>query len=99
MNRTDFASAVGIGRTTAWRWENSDQRPENIRVVAQVAEVLGVDLDEALEAAGLRPAERPPERPTDQQPPLDPRVRMLLAEKAEARRAAREAAEAAEAEA
>lgn len=77
MNRTAFAAAAGIGRTTAWRWENSDQRPENIEVVARVAEVLGLDLDEALAAAGLRPAAEPPSVPTRQERPIEDDLRIL----------------------
>lgn len=73
MNRTAFADAVGIGRTTAWRWESSDQRPENVDVVLRVASVLGLDIDEALAAAGLSPDREPPE-PQAQEPELDARA-------------------------
>lgn len=45
--------------------------------MARVADVLGVDLDEALTAAGLRPAENPPAEPRTQTPARDPAIAEL----------------------
>lgn len=78
LTKAELARAAGIGRATVFRWEGGDTRPEQADIVARVADVLGVDLDEALAAAGLRPHPQPPDRPARQTPPVDPDVAYLL---------------------
>src|SRR5690554_886385 len=68
----DLARLTRIGRATLYRWEGGDQRPERAELVMRWAEAVGVDLDEALAAAGLRPTAAAPDRPVAQQVPLDP---------------------------
>jgi transcriptional regulator with XRE-family HTH domain len=53
-----------VDRVTVWRWENGQQKPEDADVVARLAAVLEVDLEEALAAAGLRPGIAAPTAPT-----------------------------------
>lgn len=79
MQRSEFATAIGSTYATVWRWETGRQKPENGDVVKRVAEVAGVDLDEALSAAGLRPGSKVPDRPQRQEPPLDPRAKKIAA--------------------
>lgn len=64
VGQSELARRVGVERTTVYRWETGQQRPENAETVRAVAEVLGLDLDEALAAAGLRPGVAPPTEPT-----------------------------------
>lgn len=78
MSRKELAEAVGTVYATVWRWETGKQTPENGEVVARVAKVTGVDLNEALAAAGLRPGVDAPDRPARQDPPMDDDVRYLL---------------------
>src|SRR5690606_2516202 len=63
MSKSELAKVAQVGRATVFRWEAGESRPEQAEIVARVADVLGVDLDEALAAAGLRPSSAPPERP------------------------------------
>ena len=79
LSKVDLARAANVGRATVFRWENGESRPEQAELVTRVAEVLGVELDEALAAAGLRPTAQPPDRP-ERQEITDPDLR-LLAEK------------------
>lgn len=79
LSVAELAKRTGIGRATLYRWEGGDQRPERAEMVARWAETVGVDLDEALTAAGLRPMHDVPERPTRQQPPADPDLAWLAA--------------------
>src|SRR5690554_2569289 len=79
LSVADLAKLTGIGRATLYRWEGGDQRPERAEMVARWAETVGVDLDEALAAAGLRPMRDVPERPTRQEPPADPDLAWLAA--------------------
>jgi transcriptional regulator with XRE-family HTH domain len=55
MSQSELARRLDMERTTIWRWETGKQRPESADVVAAFADVLDIDLDEALAAAGLRP--------------------------------------------
>lgn len=71
MSGAEFARQVGVGRETVWRWEAGRYRPEDPAVVKKVADVLNVDLDEALAAAGFRPDVEPPAGPTR---PPDPEI-------------------------
>jgi transcriptional regulator with XRE-family HTH domain len=78
LTRAQLARAANVGRATVYRWEAGEQRPEQAEIVLRVARVTGVDLDEALAAAGLRPGHHAPETPRRQELPIDPDVRLLL---------------------
>lgn len=71
LTKAELAKAARVARATVFRWEAGESRPEQAEIVARVAEVLGVDLDEALGAAGLRPDPAVPDRPRRQELPLD----------------------------
>lgn len=64
MSQAELARQLDVERTTVWRWETGKQRPESAELVAQFARVTGVDQDEALAAAGLRPGQAAPAEPT-----------------------------------
>lgn len=82
LSASELARRLGIDRVTVWRWENGKQKPENSEVVQKFAEATGVDLDEALAAAGLRPGAVAPKEPT-QEPPMDPDLVTLMAKLAD----------------
>lgn len=77
MSQSELARRVAVDRVTVYRWENGIQRPENVDVVKRVAEALGVEVDEALAAAGLRLDADPPARPT-REPPMPPELLELV---------------------
>lgn len=77
LSRSELAKKIGAAYATVWRWETGRQRPERAEIVVRFASVTGVDLDEALAAAGLRPAKTAPARPATQQLPLDPDLAWL----------------------
>lgn len=64
LTKSELARRVGKDRATVGRWEDGKNRPDDADLVARVADVLGLDLDEALAAAGLRPGVTPPPTPT-----------------------------------
>lgn len=64
ISQSELARRMEIDRVTLWRWENGKQKPENADVVARFARATGVQTDEALAAAGLRPGEPVPTEPT-----------------------------------
>lgn len=66
MSQKTLAERAEVARETIWRWETGKQVPENVDTVKLVAAALGVDLDQALAAAGLHPG---------QAPAVDPRLR------------------------
>lgn len=73
MSGAELARRLDIDRATIWRWEADKQRPESAETVQAFAELFGLDLDETLAAAGMRPG-RERERPS---PPVDPDVLQL----------------------
>lgn len=78
LTRTQLAHAVDTSYATIWRWETGKQTPERSDVIRRFVEATGVDLDEALTAAGLRPhGDSEVHRPAHQDPPLDARLRLL----------------------
>lgn len=64
VSQTELARRLGVERSTIWRWETGKQRPENVDIVMRFAETLGVKVDEALAAAGLKPGVEPPTEPS-----------------------------------
>lgn len=64
VSKAELARRVGIDRGTVHRWEAGQNRPDSAEIVQRVANVLNVDLDEALAAAGLRPGVEAPAQPT-----------------------------------
>lgn len=64
LGKSELARRLGVDRGTIHRWEIGRTRPEDPEVVRVFAEVLGLDLDEALAAAGLRPGVSAPAEPT-----------------------------------
>lgn len=77
MTKTELARRLRVDRATVARWESGANRPEDADLVSRFADMFGLDLDEALAAAGLRPAARPPRTPT-KEPPLDPDLVTLM---------------------
>lgn len=55
ISQSELARQLGVDRATIYRWETEQQRPESAQTVARFAQITGVDLDEALAAAGLKP--------------------------------------------
>lgn len=76
MTGAELARRLDVDRATIWRWEAGRQKPENAELIQAFADLFGLDLDEALAAAGLRPTTEPQRPPT---PPMDPLVVRLLA--------------------
>lgn len=64
LTQSELARRIDTDRTTIWRWEHGKQRPEDPEIVVRWAAVVGVDPDEALAAAGLRPGVAAPDKPT-----------------------------------
>lgn len=64
MSKTELARRVKKDRGTIHRWETGQNVPEDAEVVRAVADLFGLDLDEALAAAGLRPGSTAPTAPT-----------------------------------
>lgn len=64
VSQSELARRLDVERSTIWRWETGKQRPESIDIVTKFAEVLNIELDEALAAAGLKPGATPPREPS-----------------------------------
>lgn len=77
ISKAELARRVGTDAGTVFRWLSGKHVPERADVVARVADVLGLDLEEALAAAGMRPDAQPPAEPTAQTPPRDPEIAEL----------------------
>jgi transcriptional regulator with XRE-family HTH domain len=70
MTGADLARRLDVDRATIWRWEAGRQKPESADIVKAFADIFGLDVDDALASAGLRPAETEP-APRE---PMDPDV-------------------------
>ncbi len=77
MSKAELARRLEVDRGTVIRWESGKSRPEDAEVVARFAELFGLDADEALAAAGLRPNAAPTARPT-RDVPLDPDLKVIM---------------------
>ena len=64
LSQSELARRLGVDRTTIFRWESGRARPESADMVRAFADVLDIDLEEALAAAGLRPGVEAPKEPT-----------------------------------
>lgn len=76
LSKAELARRLNVDRGTIHRWETGSNRPESPDMVAAFAQVLGLDLDEALAAAGLRPGAQAPAEPTRER---DEEVELILA--------------------
>jgi transcriptional regulator with XRE-family HTH domain len=82
LSQQVLADLIGVSRWSILRWEGGTQRPENAEVVARLAEVIRVDFDLLMRAAGLALAA--PGTPGDPDPrlhgldPNSPQVRHIL---------------------
>jgi transcriptional regulator with XRE-family HTH domain len=76
LNKAEAARRIGVDRGTVHRWEIGQNRPEDPDVVSTVAKVYGVDIDEALAAAGMKPGQPAPSEPTVER---DPEIEAILA--------------------
>lgn len=65
---------LGVDPSTVWRWRKGRQKPESLEAVQALADLLQLDIDEVLAAAGLKPGP-PPEAPA---PPPDPEVELIM---------------------
>lgn len=74
LSIAEFARQIGKDRGTVHRWESGKNRPEDPDAVAVVADILRLDLDEALAAAGLRPGVGAPAQPTQE---LDEEIELV----------------------
>lgn len=64
LSKAELARRLRIDRGTVHRWEVGQNRPESAETIADVADVLNLDVEEALAAAGLRPGVGAPAQPT-----------------------------------
>jgi len=64
ISQSELARRLQVDRATIYRWETGQQRPENADTVARFAQVTGIDVEEALAAAGLRPSVEASPEPT-----------------------------------
>lgn len=78
LSKAETARQIGTDAGTIFRWLSGKHAPERADVVARFAQATGVDLDEALVAAGLRPNADPVHRPARQDPPIDKDTLYLL---------------------
>lgn len=53
LSQQALAEALGVNKTTVWRWENEDRRPETPELAIKVATVTRQQPDRALVAAGF----------------------------------------------
>ena len=77
MSKAELSRRLGVDRGTVHRWEAGQTRPEDPIVVSAFAELFGLDIDEALTAAGLR-LDRPTAAAPRREPPLDPDVLIVM---------------------
>lgn len=74
MTGAELARRLDVDRATIWRWEAGRQKPESAELIKAFADIFGLELDDALAAAGLRPAGVEPPR----REPMDPDVLALM---------------------
>lgn len=64
LTKTELARRIGKDRATIGRWEDGKNRPEDANLIVRLADELGLDRDEVLAAAGLKPGVEAPAKPT-----------------------------------
>lgn len=77
LSKVELARRLNVDRATIGRWEQGLTRPEQADVVQRFADLLALDLDECLIAAGLRPAELRQAPPREMDPDVLKLMRML----------------------
>lgn len=70
LSQAALGEAIGLNRSTVWRWETGKSRPDDIDVIARVAHAVRSTTQEAMAAAGLA-------APTDREPD-DPELQLIL---------------------
>jgi DNA-binding XRE family transcriptional regulator len=53
LSQQALADALGVNKTTVWRWENEDRRPESLELAIKVADVTNTAREVAVVAAGF----------------------------------------------
>lgn len=53
LSQQALADALGVNKSTVWRWENEDRRPESIELAIRVADVTKTPRSIAVAASGL----------------------------------------------
>lgn len=76
LSKSELGRRLGVDRATIHRWETGQTRPDVIDVVVKFADVLTLDLDEVVAAAGMSPTRQAPEKPTREP---DPELEEILA--------------------
>lgn len=76
LTKAEAARRIGVDRGTVHRWEVGQNRPDDADLVSAVAKVYGVDLEEALAAAGMKPGRAAPAEPATEP---DPEIDAILA--------------------
>jgi transcriptional regulator with XRE-family HTH domain len=69
MSQQALADAMGVNKSTVWRWENEDRGPESVEMALRVADATRSSRELAVAAAGFALPEEDDE--------LDPRLRGL----------------------
>lgn len=76
MTKAELGRRLGVDRGTVHRWETNQTRPDDPNLVSAFAELFGLDVDEALDRAGLKPGT--PTLSPSRDGPLDPDVKIVL---------------------
>lgn len=76
MTGAELARRLDVDRATIWRWEAGRQKPESANLIKAFADIFGIEVEDALAAAGLRPSGEPVPAPAN--PPMDPDVLKLM---------------------
>lgn len=64
ISRPELARRLSVDPATVWRWETQKQKPESPDIPQAIARLFGLDVDEVLAAAGLKPESAAPAEPT-----------------------------------
>lgn len=59
LSQQKFGALIGVDRSTVWRWENWNQKPDSVEVVATFAEATGAHVAVAMQRSGYAAAPRP----------------------------------------
>ena len=88
ISRPELARRLSVDPATVWRWETEKQKPESPDIPQAIARLFGLDVDEVLTAAGLKPENAAPTESTlelDEEielvrtdPNLDPEMKVRI---------------------